>query len=368
MARSHKTCFSRVAMAVCLLHCAAPSYAQDADIPAAPQPQPQPVATMNYEVSELVGVVRVSPIGLDPMKEEGWRRVKRGELLSAGSQISTGIRSRIRLAARPAEPPTVVMLESMTLLSIDELALLKQDGQPTHRVRFGLAYGAVRAGVAETEVRSDMEIHAPGATLSKRGTDIFRFEYNLDGRFSMSLSEQGRGMLQAIQYKFGASGAVLDSRSRLMTPGQGVTHRMLQAITSVKFDRAVNINDQFGLGESDLNFVLNNDRGFGFLLPVEGQLYIVDTPTGGIPQADGDDMLSFPQGPAIRDIREGDFGIGQGLLPGIFGGIFQQNPTQQSGVQNTVIQRDPHQAAPRGIQSPRDQKQLQIRKYHRPKR
>ncbi len=359
MTLSHKICFPAVATAACLLLCAAPSLAVDADVPA-PATQPQPGANMNYEVCELAGDVRVSPIGLDPMKEEGWRSVKRGELLSAGVQLHTGIRSRVKLAARPAEPPTVLMLESMTLMSIDELAKVAN----THKARLGLAYGAVRAGVAETEIRSDMEIHAPGATLSKKGTDIFRFEYNLGGRFSMSLSEQGRGLLQAIQYKFGASGAVLGSRSRLMTPGQGVTQKMLQAITNVKFDRQVNINDPFGLGDSDLNFVLNNDRGFGFLIPVGGQTDLVNKPTEGVPPADGDDMLTFPQGPAIRDIREGDFGIGQGLLPGIFGGAAQQDSMQQSAVQNNpVAQPSPYISPPRNPQSQRERKQFHLRRF-----
>ena len=41
-------------------------------------------------------------------------------------------------------------------------------------LRMGLGHGAVRGGVAETTLRSDLSIETPTATLSKRGTIGFR--------------------------------------------------------------------------------------------------------------------------------------------------------------------------------------------------
>ncbi|MCG8406553.1 MAG: hypothetical protein MI923_15265 [Phycisphaerales bacterium] len=301
-----------------------------------PASQPAESASMQYEVINVQRGVYVSTIGVDPKLKAGWRPVKVGDLLIAGEQIRTGMRARVKLVARPATPPTVLMLESGTLMSIDELA--KIGG--THKSRIGLRYGAVRAGVAEGQVRSDMEITCPVATLSKKGTDIFRIEYNLNGRFNMSLSERGRGLLQAIQLEMNAKGDLLRTRSRFMTPGQFVTQRMLQAIDNVQFDREINVNDIFGLGDQEQVIALLNDRGLGFLFPQGTNLSnFTDTSTTanqtGIIDDGGDGtggILTIPQGQMMRTLRGGDFGIGQGLIPGIFGsGAMQRQILQARG-------------------------------------
>lgn len=290
---------------------------------AAARPAAAAKGSLVFEVHAVVGRVSVSPSGTDPKLKAGWTRPRVGDFLHAGQQIRTGLRSKIRLVARPETPPTVLMVESGSLINIEELALKKGIAKS----RLDLGYGAVRAGVAEAEVRSDMQITCPVATLSKKGTDIFRMEY-ANGRFRVSLSERGRGLLQAWQLKFNTKGGLLGVRSRFVTPGQFVTQRMTLAIENVQFDREININDLFGLVGNDRLFTLLNDRGLGFLLPQGGNIVNVlgstfgpDAPGISDPGGQGDPLnLFLPRGPAVRSTREGDFGIGQGLIPSVLHG------------------------------------------------
>lgn len=296
------------------------------------QPNAAPVKAdaadeLRYEVTAVTGNVRFAPIGTDPLQDAGWQKARVGDLLGAGLQIHVpAVRSNVKLTARPSEPPTVILIERGTLVGVTELHLDKQQGVAKSRVK--LAYGAVRAGVAEGATRSDMEIESPVATLSKRGTDIFRFEYR-NGRFLMSLSDQGRGLIQAIQTHSGQFGGLNQWRSRYVTPGQFVTHQMMRAIENVQFDRTVNINDTFGLQGLDEMFTqLNNHGGLAFLLPQGSNMAGMWDGTGQ--QGLAGQTLPFDQQaqtmlnqlfhnltPQTRSSPAGDFGIGQGQVPGI---------------------------------------------------
>jgi len=285
-------------------------------------------SSLRYEVVAVKGNVRISQIGLDPKQTEGWSKVQIGDLLGAGLQIHVPFRGAVKLTARPSEPPTVILIERGSLVAITELMLDPRQNAAKSRVK--LAYGAVRAGVAEGDVRSDMEIESPVATLSKRGTDIFRFEY-YDGRFRMELSEQGRGLIQAIQTRGGSFGSLDRTRSHFLTPGQFVTQQMMRAIENVQFDRTVNFNDAFGLGELDMLFTMNNGSGLGALLPVGSSnvANFMDSPTstgqiGVLPEFEPSTMVTtmsfFTQQLQLRtrhDQRSGDFGIGQSGLPSL---------------------------------------------------
>lgn len=275
--------------------------------------------TLRYEVVQVEGKVRVGPETDEALNTNapGWFSPKVGDRLGGGIQIRVPLRSKIKLVAMPADPPTVLLIESASTISISELAY--KDGAAKSRIKLG--YGAIRAGVSEGGTRSDMEIEAPSATLSKRGTDIFRFEYH-DGRFMMSLTEQGRGMLQAIQNQSGYQNGQL---SRFVTAGQFVTQQLMRAIDNVQFDRQINVNDQFGLSGNDKLFTLINDHGLGFLLPAGLKpINIIDG------NRDGNQPLGDPQNinnqtnqnnPLTQLVRPtpivpgGDFGIGQGRLP-----------------------------------------------------
>jgi len=318
------------------LACCASAWADAPEIrPAAAsqeQPDSRPVAdgSLRYEVIAVQGKVRAGNMDADPLSDAGWFTPRKGDMLGAGLQINVPLRGGIKLVARPAEPPTVISIEGGSLLSIADLHL--REGVATSRIK--LAYGAIRAGVAEGGTRSDMEIEAPTATLSKKGTDIFRLEHH-NGRFVMSLSEQGRGLLQAIQTQASSLGGV--NKFRFVTPGQWVTNRMAMAVDNLVFDRRININDAFGLGSSDQLLTFLQGRGLGFLLVPgtnPGGLMTRATqqqPTTLLPQTDGMQALSaWLRGGQRTPTNQpaGNFGIGQGLVPTFIG--LQQRTNVQS--------------------------------------
>lgn len=300
-----------------------------ADVPAAKADD-----SLRYEVIDLEGKVRYGDAATcDPLKPEGWRIAKKGDLLGAGLIVHVPFRAKLKLVARPADPPTVMLFESGSLLTISDLHL--KNGVATSRIKLG--YGAIRAGVAEGGTRSDMEIEAPVATLSKKGTDIFRFEYH-NGRFMMSLSEQGRGMLQAIQNQMGGySGGQV---SRFVTAGQFITQQLMKTIDNVQFDRDININDQFGLIGNDRLFTLINDRGLAFLFPTgnrPGNMLDGTNTNVNNPNTDTSNSLNnqnIPLTPAVSNNPGGNFGIGQGGLPNLFSA--RQTPLSRNGPNNEV--------------------------------
>ncbi|MFQ5501564.1 MAG: hypothetical protein ACE5EQ_04600 [Phycisphaerae bacterium] len=299
---------------------AGPVWSQAPDPKPAAQPT-KPGGGLRYEVHQVQGKVRVSRIGIDPMDTAAWRYIQKGDLLGTGLQVSVPWRSSVKLVARPATPPTVLWIGRGSLVNIQELSIKRG----VAKARLDLGYGIIRAGVAEGGVRSDMEITCPAATLSKRGTDIFEITYR-NGQFAMRLSDQGRGLIQAIQLQYGRNGNYLGARSRFLTPGQAVTHRMAQAIMSMQLDREISINDLFGLKGTDQLMNLIHDRGIGIFFSQGGNLpdfLHPGTPGDGmnLPGMGVDhDTDGLGQTPVqtSQGRREGDFGIGQGGLPGIF--------------------------------------------------
>ncbi|HKQ50636.1 MAG TPA: hypothetical protein VJZ71_21375 [Phycisphaerae bacterium] len=284
----------------------------------------QPAAGEASLVFEVIGIdrnVRVAPAGTDPKLAAGWQPVKLGDSLRAGQAVHVPIRGKLKLVARPADPPTVLLFDTGSLIQISELSL--KDGVAVCRMDLG--YGQIKAGVAEGSTRSDLEIRSPAATLSKKGTDIFGMEVRPDGRFNMFLTDQGRGLVQAIQMQSTQMGAMNAMRSRLITPGQWITHQMARAIDNVQFDRNVSINDVYGLKGVDQLFTMLNDRGFGIFLPAGGGSPLnfqgsQTTEEGQAPPGMGQQIQPFPQlFQGIRNITEGNFGIGQGNVPSVFG-------------------------------------------------
>ena len=266
-----------------------------------------------FIVNEFEGNVSTAPLGTDALSSN-WMPVQVGDRIGRGMVIRTSLKSKVKLVGVPADPPTVMLIEPGTVLAFEDMVVRNSRQQ----VRMSLSVGAIKAGVAESgDVRSDMEIRTPTGTLSKKGTDIFRLEYQ-NGRFRISLSQQGRGLLQAIQYRFGSSGNVIGSRSRFVTRGQFVTQEMFKAIDHVKFDRNVNVNDLIGQTPNELLTLLNN-RGLAFALPFGGNLAnFLGSPT--MQPTDGDtggmNGLTGTRIGSVRRRGEGDFGVGQTVLPG----------------------------------------------------
>lgn len=331
---------------------AASAFAQSAEKPQAPD-EVAVGTPLHYQVIEVTGKVRVAKFGTDPTSDTGWRPVKKGELLTAGLQIHTGLRSKVKLAAYPAEPPTVILLEQLTLVGINDLRFSGESGRMRAKSRIGLGYGAIRAGVAEGEVRSDMEIASPVATLSKKGTDIFRFEFR-DNRWSMSLSPLGRGQIQAIQHRY--SGIVGGRRwtggplvTRNVFAGQLVTQAMARTIDTTVSFRNINVRDIFGLEDIEIRFqnILGNGLGFkllgqnlfGVQQGQDGEIQqdvqnqqVHNRMTNGLLLQDAINRLRGATG--VRPNSGGDFGIGQIALPNPFG-----SPTLQKSTGISTLDR-----------------------------
>lgn len=293
-----------------------------------PVTQPaQDLGSLVYEVVEVGGRVKVAPTGTDGLGETGWVQVVKGDLIKAGQQLRVPIRARIKMVGRPADPPTVILIEQATSLNIGELSM--QNGAAHSRIQ--IQYGAIKAGVAEGTSRSDMEIESPTATLSKKGTDIFGYEVMADGRFKMFLTANGRGLVQGIINQSGSFGSNRIN-SRFLTPGQWITHQMIRAIDNVQFDREVMVNDLYGLkGVDELFTILNNNGGVGFLLPVgsntpgffggTSQNNGQTNPNFNTNQQSGNNLSNVLQASTqVRHVTGGDFGIGQGSIPSVFGG------------------------------------------------
>lgn len=208
---------------------------------------------MTFQVYKLDGTVRVSKIGTSPTSSTGWTSLKVGDHVGAGTQINVPLRSSIQLIQQPSDPPTIVMIESSTFASFDDLRM--KDGKAI--TRLSIDRGAIRAGVVEEgSAKSDLEIRSPNATLSKRGTYGFRLWVGPGGRWEMSLAD--RGLVEAIQAN--------SNRRRLIYPGQTVNQRMSQWIQTARFNLPVSVQDLYGLKGADAQFNMLNNSGFGFLL------------------------------------------------------------------------------------------------------
>lgn len=285
---------------------------------------------LRYQVVEVAGVVRAAAIGVDPKSPAGWHPVQVGEFITAGMQINTTFRAKVKLVMVPADPPTVIMIERMTLVQFSELRY--EAGAAKARIELG--HGAVRAGVAEGSVRSDMQIASPAAVLSKKGTDIFRFWYYNGNDWGMSLSDRGRGLIQAIQLKQGGmtGGGLGGFNSRFVRPGQSVNQEMLRTIETELFNRFVNVNELFGLTNGDIQLISLWGNGIN-IRGLNGDIIKLRDITGrdiGLDQmktkeqlltAGVDGLRLFQNLPfQTRDNRPrgnngGDFGIGQGTVP-----------------------------------------------------
>src|SRR5262249_43555745 len=124
--------------------------------------------------------------------------------------------------------------------------------------RLGLGKGAIRAGVAEGALRSDLEIRSPVATLAKRGTWNFRFYAERGtGQFEISLAD--RGVIDAIKNATG--------ERRVVLAGQAVGAAMLRWIDTARFITPVNVQDWLGLKGAELTFNVSHQTGLGVLLP-----------------------------------------------------------------------------------------------------
>jgi hypothetical protein len=214
----------------------------------------QPVEQLTAHVASVAGNVFWAPAGTSPTDAKAWTSVKVGDEYAAGTQIKTSLRSSVVLTFGD---DTVVKVERMTLASIDQF----YQSATTKTTRLGLGYGAVRAGVAEGKLRSDLTIDSPVATLSKRGTQgIYFYQEPRSGRYRVSLARAGE--LEVLKQ--------ISRQRRTVRKGEAATNQMLGFIAQARLDRNFNF---FGakLVGAELQFHLRYANGLSVLEPGAGQ-------------------------------------------------------------------------------------------------
>lgn len=222
--------------------------AADTDTPTTtttPESTPPADAEPIYaRVIEVSGDVRYAPLD-----STDWKPVELDMQLPAETQIRTGLRSAVKFQIGEQAPFTAMVIESVGKIVLSE-AYRAPDKK---RVRIGVAYGKVRAGVAEGGLQSDFTVDTPVATLSKRGTWDFGVRFERPNRFQFFLNDHG-----LIQILNRITGDI-----RTLTPGQNVTEAMRQWLTQARFARTVPVPDIFGQGEIDMSFNHIRTGGLG---------------------------------------------------------------------------------------------------------
>lgn len=295
-----------------LLLSAAAASAQNVTVTPTTQPAPavstRPAGGVSALVVQVAGHASYALVGADGKPGE-WREAKVGDTLPPGTQIRT--RTRSKLGLRFGDD-TAVLIENATKASIDQFAR-SGDGQ---QIQLGLGYGAIRAGVGETTVRSDFTIQTPTATLSKRGTWDFRIEYEaVTGRFRASLAEEG--LIELFNQR--------NQQSMSVGPGQYLTQAMIQWFNTNAYDRWIPIIDWVGVDANEEVFHALISSGITVVEPGGG--YPIRTLSGRSSDAfmgriaglralqQGGPTIPpsvIGGGPRIINRGEGNFGTGSG--------------------------------------------------------
>jgi hypothetical protein len=284
-----------------------------------PAPRSQPAAAAAPD--EIEGRVPVTARAIEvvgdaehaPMGSREWTPCRVGDEYPEQTKIRTGVRSSIKLQIGDEEPYTAMIIESVGLTVLSEAY---KTGQ-VKRIRVGVGYGGVRAGVAEGGLQSDFTIDTPVATLSKRGTWNFGIYYERGtGRFEAFLLE--RGLIDVL--------SKLRDQTRRLLPRELVTSAMRRWLDEVQIRRNVSIADLFG--QEDISVAFNRIRndGLGVINPGGGGRPLVNL-SSQFAQREFANMLyqnlpptplnlpNVERTPAFRP--EGFFGSGRGdqLIP-----------------------------------------------------
>jgi len=207
----------------------------------------------------VTGEAEWAPAGVSVLEDEGWASIELDQTLSPGTQIRTGFRSQVNLRFGQA---TFVSIRSASFAGIAEFYLT----ETSETVRIELGYGTVRGGSTEGEVRSDVVVDSPQATLAKRGTDGWQVTVEAGtGRFHISLARHG--LIEAIRKLTGDR-----SRSKLVRPGEYATVDNIANlwIDQAIFDRNVSFCVVEALTTADSGFAADNTDGLGVVVPGAG--------------------------------------------------------------------------------------------------
>ncbi|MBP7748084.1 MAG: hypothetical protein KA383_18375 [Phycisphaerae bacterium] len=286
--------------------------------PATTEPATQPAGPtpIMARVLEVQGDVKHAPLD-----SEDFQPCQVDEEYPPETVIITGVRSSIKFQVGSDDTYTALVIEPVTRAIISE-AYQTAD---TKRVRIGVGYGRMRAGVAEGGLKSDFTVDSPVATLSKRGTWDFGLFYERGtDRFEIFLLDQG--LVDAFSKVTGERRQVL--------PRELVMQTMLRWAAQAQMQRNVPIADMLGQSDYAVAFNTLSSSGLGVVDPGGGQSTLINlSSTAAQAQFAELAQRSLPRTPLAREQRarpEGYFGTGRGddLIPLI---IEANSPLAQKG-------------------------------------
>lgn len=256
--------FRALAGSILLALWVGPAAAQDAPSqPPVAAPAQAPATAPGDRVPVLARVIEVNgDVKWAPLGTEDWKPVQLNDELPERSKILTGARSSVKLQIGQEEPYTAVLIDAVGKTVISE-AFKTQD---TKRIRLGVGYGQIRAGVAEGGLRSDFTIDSPVATLSKRGTWNFGLFYERGtDRFQVFLLD--RGLVDVLNK--------LTAQRRGVQPGELVTQAMRMFLDQAELK---NVPVADFLGQSDVEVAFNRiqNDGLGVVDPSQGRAVFIN--------------------------------------------------------------------------------------------
>jgi len=225
--------------------------------PAAPAP------AADRKPIQAVAIEVVGDVKHRASRDAAWTPAKVEDTFAEGTEILTGVRSSIKLRVGDEEPFTCMLIESVGLTILSEAAVV----QGTKRVRVGVGYGRVRAGVAEGGLPSDFTVESPAATLSKRGTWNFSLYYER-GTDHFEIALLDRGLVDALNR--------ITGESREIKPMQLVDSAMRRWLDQAQILRNVPVPDILGQGEIEIAFNRIFTDGLGVTAPGQGRGLHVD--------------------------------------------------------------------------------------------
>lgn len=224
--------------------------------PAATQPADR--APLTATVLEVQGDAQHAPLGSDE-----WQPCAVGDTYPEQTVIRTGIRSSVKLQIGEDDTYTAVVVDSATKTVLSELFTTPE----SKRVRIGVGYGRIRAGVVEGGLKSDFTVDSPVATLSKRGTWNFGLFYERGtDRFEIFLLDQG--LVEAFDR--------ITRERRTVLPREQVTQAMRRWMDEVQLLRNVPIPDILGQGDIEVAFNQLRQGGLRVLDPEGGVEVLID--------------------------------------------------------------------------------------------
>ncbi len=181
-----------------------------------------------------------------------WKPLKVGDKLPALTQIRTGIGGSAKLQIGEEEPYSAVVIDPVSALILSELSKTTE----VKKVRVGVGYGRIRAGVAEGGLRSDFTVDSPVATLSKKGTWNFGLFYERStDRFEIFLLD--RGLVEALNK--------ITGDLRTVKPGEAVTNAMRIWCDEAQLRRNVALADLLGQDDYEIAFNRLRNDGIGIV-------------------------------------------------------------------------------------------------------